>query len=247
MMDVAVLAAICGTFLLAGFVKGVVGLGLPTVSLALLTAVLGLPQAMALLLVPSFVTNLLQALSGGNAVIILRRHWTFFLLATATVWVGALALTRLETELLAGLLGLLLVVYAVVNLAGLRLAIPVQRQPLIGSVFGVTNGILTGMTGSFVVPGVMYLQATGMDRTMLVQAMGILFTLSTLALALALGGGGFLNAELGGLSAAALVPAVAGLMFGQKVRGRLSESRFRTALFLALLAMGIHLLRNLLP
>ena len=120
MFDLQMLAAICGTFLLAGFVKGVVGLGLPTVSLALLTAVLGLPQAMALLLVPSFVTNLVQALNGGSAVEILRRNLPFFLLATATVWVGALALTRLDTEMLAGLLGAILVVYAGINLAGVR-------------------------------------------------------------------------------------------------------------------------------
>lgn len=247
MTDAGTIIAIAGTFLLAGLVKGVVGLGLPTVSLALLTATLGLPQAMALLLVPSFATNLWQALSGGKALVILRANWLFFLLATVTVWLGALAFTRLDTDFLAGLLGLVLVVYALINLAGVKVAIPAARQMWLGPLFGATNGILTGMTGSFVVPGVMYLQAIGMDRNGLVQAMGILFTLSTIALALALGGNGLLNAELGALSGAALVPAVAGMVIGQKVRGRLSEARFRTVLFVALLAMGIHLLLNLAP
>jgi uncharacterized membrane protein YfcA len=245
MLDVQVLAAICGTFLVAGFVKGVVGLGLPTVSLALLTAVLGLPQAMALLLVPSFVTNLVQALNGGNAVEILRRNLPFFLLATATVWVGALALTRLDTEMLAGLLGAILVVYAGINLAGVRVAIPAGHRSWLGPVFGATNGVLTGMTGSFVVPGVMYLQAIGLTRDTLVQAMGILFTLSTIALALALGGNGLLDVELGVISAAALLPALAGMAIGRKLREYLSEARFRTVLFLALLAMGLHLLPRL--
>lgn len=245
MMDASTILAICATFLIAGFVKGVVGLGLPTVSLALLTAMLGLPQAMALLLVPSFATNLWQALSGGNPLDILRRNWLFFLLATVTVWFGALALTRLDTDILAGLLGVLLVVYAAVNLAGIKIAIPAAHQPWLGPLFGATNGVLTGMTGSFVVPGVIYLQAIGMSRDGLVQAMGILFTLSTVALALALGGNGLLDAELGALSTAALLPALAGMGAGQKLRGRLSETRFRTMLFLALLAMGIHLMLNL--
>lgn len=246
MIDASIILVICATFLIAGFVKGVVGLGLPTISLALLTASIGLPQAMALLLVPSFVTNLWQALSGGNAVHILRRHIAFFALASVTVWVGALALTRLDTNLLAGLLGLLLIAYALVNLTGVSLAIPQARQGWLGAAFGATNGVLTGMTGSFVVPGVMYLQATGMRRDELVQAMGILFVLSTLALGLALGGNGLLDAELGVLSTAALAPAIAGMMIGQKVRGRLSDARFRLALFMALLAMGIHLSLNLL-
>lgn len=245
MGDPSTILAICATFLLAGFVKGVVGLGLPTISLALLTAVLGLPQAMALLLVPSFATNLWQALAGGNAVAILRRNWPFFTLATLTVWIGALSLSRLDTDVLAGLLGLILVVYAALNLSGLRFTVPVARQPWVGSVFGAANGVLTGMTGSFVVPGVMYLQATGMPRDALVQAMGILFVLSTVALAAALGGNGLLNATLGAQSAIALLPAIAGMVIGQKVRGHMSEARFRVVLFVALLAMGLYLLPNL--
>ena len=50
-------AVIVGSFLLAGFVKGIVGLGLPTISLALLTVLLDLPTAMALLVVPAFCTK----------------------------------------------------------------------------------------------------------------------------------------------------------------------------------------------
>lgn len=246
MADPGILLAVLATFLLAGFVKGVVGLGLPTVSLALLTAALGLPQAMALLLVPSFVTNLWQALAGGSALSILRGHAAFFLLATVTVWLGALALTRLDSDFLSGLLGVLLVTYAAVNLIGFKPAIPAAHRGWLGPTFGAANGILTGMTGSFVVPGVMYLQAIGLSRNELVQAMGLLFTLSTLALALALGNNRLLDTELGLLSAAALVPALAGMAIGQKVRGRMSEARFRTALFSALLLMGFYLLPNLL-
>src|SRR5690606_14882988 len=90
---------------------------------------------------------------GGNAASILRRNWQFFALATLTVWIGALSLSRLDTDVLAGLLGLILVVYAALNLSGLRFTVPAARQPWVGSVFGATNGVLTGMTGSFVVPG----------------------------------------------------------------------------------------------
>jgi uncharacterized membrane protein YfcA len=234
------------TFLLAGFVKGVVGLGLPTVSLALLTATLGLAPAMALLLVPSFVTNLWQALAGRHTLKILRRHWLFYFFATAMVWVGALALSRLDPRFLSGLLGLLLVTYASVNLGGIRISVPPQHRAWAGTVLGTANGILTGMTGSFVVPGVMYLQGAGMDRDDLVQAMGILFTLSTFALALALGGNGLIDMELGLLSGLAVVPALAGMVIGQRARGHLPDARFRAALFTALLLMGLSMLPNLL-
>ena len=242
MLDLPTMLAIAATFLLAGLVKGVIGLGLPTVSLGLLTAVIGLPQAMALLLAPSFVTNLWQALSGGNASAIVRRTWPFLLMATVTVWVGALALTRVDVALLSALLGLLLVGYALVNLLGVRVALPVAHEGWVGPVAGVANGVLTGMTGSFVVPGVMFLQAIGLPRDMLVQAMGMLFTLSTLALALALGGSGLLTAEAGGLSLAAVVPAVVGMVVGQGIRHRLSEQGFRRVFFVSLLALGLYIL-----
>ena len=246
MAEPLTLLAIAGTFLLAGAVKGVIGLGLPTVSLALLTVVVGLPQAMALLLVPSFVTNVWQAAVGGNAVAILRRLWPFLLMATVTVWIGAHALTRVDLALLSALLGAVLVVYGALNLAGLRLALTARQEVWAGPLLGTANGVLTGMTGSFVVPGVLFLQAIGLPRDMLIQAMGLLFTVSTLALAVALQRNQLLSAELGALSAAALVPALLGMGLGQRLRRRLPEPLFRRVFFVALLLLGGYIMASAL-
>ena len=136
------IALIVLTFLVAGAVKGVIGLGLPTVSLGILTAALDLPTAMALLIVPSFVTNAYQAAVGGNGRIILARIWPFLVMATVTVWIGARMLTVLDLDLLSGLLGLLLIAYAGINLAGVRIAIPASREAWAGPAFGIANGIL---------------------------------------------------------------------------------------------------------
>jgi uncharacterized membrane protein YfcA len=235
------IAAVVLTFAIAGGVKGVIGLGLPTISLALLTAVVGLPKAMALLLVPSFVTNLWQAAVGGNGRAILARMWPFLLTATVTVWVGALALTRVDVALLSALLGVLLVIYSALNLAGVQLVISRQREPWLGPVAGTMNGVLTGMTGSFVVPGILYLHAIGLPRDMLIQAMGVLFTASTAALALALGGNSLLNAELGALSATGIIPAVIGMIIGRRVRTRLPDRLFRRVFFASLLVLGAYI------
>lgn len=242
MIDPLILLVIGGTFLLAGAVKGVIGLGLPTVSLALLTVAIDLPSAMALLLVPSFVTNVWQAATGGNGRAILRRLWPFLLTATVTVWLGAAALSRVDLSLLSALLGVLLVVYAALSLAGLHFAIPARREAWAGPVLGAVNGILTGMTGSFVVPGVLFLQAIGLPRDRLIQAMGMLFTVSTAALAVALQGNDLLTAELGGLSAAALIPAIIGMAVGQRIRQKLSEQLFRRVFFVSLLILGTYII-----
>ncbi|MBI3453686.1 MAG: sulfite exporter TauE/SafE family protein [Rhodospirillales bacterium] len=241
MLDPAALIAIALIFLLAGSVKGVIGLGLPTVALALLAVMVGLQPAMALLLVPSFVTNLWQAFSGGNSRMIVVRTWPFLLAATLTVWIGAQALPRVDVALLAGLLGVLLVAYAAANLVGRSISIPRRWEIWAGPVFGAANGVLTGMTGSFVVPGVLYLQAIGLPREALVQAMGILFTASTAALAVALGGQRLLTVELATVSAAAVAPAIIGMVLGRRLRQTLSEASFRRAFFWSLLALGVYI------
>jgi len=201
---------------------------------------------MALLLVPSFLTNLWQALVGGHLKATLSRIWPFLALATATVWLGALALTRVDLALLSALLGALLAVYALASLAGLRLAVPPGREIWIGPLAGIANGVLTGMTGSFVVPGVLYLQALGLARDMLIQAMGLLFTASTLALAAALGGHGLLTYDLGLWSAAAVAPAILGMALGRRIRRGLSEEHFRRAFFVALLLLGVYIIAGAL-
>ena len=238
MTDPGIILTIAATFLLAGAVKGVIGLGLPSVSLGILTAALDLPTAMALLIVPSFVTNAFQASVGGHARVILARIWPFLLMATATVWIGASALTRVDLDLLSGLLGLLLIAYATINLVGLRLVISARTEAWAGPAFGVANGVLTGMTGSFVVPGVMFLQSIGLSRDMLIQAMGMLFTASTVALALALRSNDLLTGPQGVVSTLALAPALLGMIAGQAIRKRLSEARFRQVFFVSILILG---------
>ena len=247
MFDPPSLIAIFATFLLAGAVKGAIGLGPPTLSLGLLTAVIGLPQATALLLVPSLVTNVWQALSGGNGKAIVRRIWPFLVMATVTVWIGAAALTRVDLRLLSGLLGLLLVVYSLVNLAGFRLSISTSQEVWAGPAIGTANGILTGMTGSFVVPGVLFLQAIGLPRDMLIQSMGMLFAASTLALAFALRGVGLLSQELGLASTLALAPAFVGMVTGQWLRKKIPEQRFRQVFFLSLLILGAYIISKAVP
>jgi uncharacterized membrane protein YfcA len=101
--------------------------------------------------------------------------------------VGSLVLVEVDVSLLSALLGLLLVVYSALSLSRPTIAIPRAWESWAGPVLGTVNGILTGMTGSFVVPGVLYLQAIGLPRDMLIQAMGMLFTVSTVALC----GGGY--------------------------------------------------------
>jgi uncharacterized membrane protein YfcA len=225
-------------FLLAGLVKGTIGLGLPSISLGLLAATMDLKLAMILLLAPNVVTNLWQALSGGHLAALLRRLWSFLLCAAAAIWLGSAGLALADVKSLAALLGLLLAVYALLGLLRPPLALPARHEIWAGPLTGLVNGVLTGLTGSFVVPGVPYLQALGLSRDQLVQAMGLLFMASTLGLGASLGARSLLSLDLLLLSGLCVAPALLGMSLGRRLRHRLSEAGFKTAFYGALLLLG---------
>ncbi|MEM7252006.1 MAG: sulfite exporter TauE/SafE family protein [Pseudomonadota bacterium] len=240
-VDPLLITIIVITFVLAGGVKGVIGLGLPTVTLALLTVALDLKTAMALLLVPSFVTNLWQALNGPHLFELLRRTWPFLLCATGAILPAATLLSRIDAAWLSAFLGLLLISYAVLSLGGLRIRLPERMTTPTGVIAGIVNGICTGLTGSFVVPGVLYLQSIGLSRDALIQAMGVLFTLSTLSLGIALRDNQLLSREQLIWSSGAVIPSLLGMWIGLRIRRRLSEARFRTVFFTAVLILGCYI------
>src|ERR1700677_80878 len=67
------------TFVLAGIVKGATGMGLPTVAMGVLGAFMLPVQAAALLIVPSFVTNVWQLVAGGRFGALARRLWAMMI------------------------------------------------------------------------------------------------------------------------------------------------------------------------
>lgn len=225
-------------YFLAGMVKGVVGLGLPTISLALIAAVFGLKEAMVLLLVPSFVTNFWQGVTGGNLTAILKRIWVMLAVLSATTWFATGIMVRSDAAILSACLGGVLILYATIALATAQIPSPGKREIWMSPIVGILTGISTGFTGTFVVPGVLYLQALGLGKDGLVQAMGICFTLATVALGLSLGGRGFMPTGLVLLSMVSVVPAVIGMILGRKVRDKLPEAKFRKVFFVALLMLG---------
>ncbi len=242
MSDYALLITTGVVFLSAGCIKGIVGFGLPLVAVGIMTAIVGLPTAIALLLVPAFVTNLWQGFAGAHTAILLRRFWTMFLPTVIFIWPGTLALSRVNVNYLSALLAVLLILYAIFTLTHAQFSVPQHMEKRLNPIMGTFSGLLAGLTGAFTVPGVVYLQSTQMPREQLVQAMGILFTLSTIGLALSMGSQNLLSKELGLVSLAAVVPTMIGMVLGGQIRKRISERTFRLVFLYALALLGFYIL-----
>ncbi len=233
---------ITGTFLFAGLVKGVVGLGLPTVAMGLLGLAMPPVEAAALLLVPSLVTNVWQLLAGPRFGALLRRLWPMMLGVVAGTLAGSGIIAGAAASAATAFLGAALALYGVVGLTNPRLRVPPRSEPWAGPLVGAATGLMTGATGVFVIPAVPYLGSLGLERDDLVQALGLSFTVSTFALAGGLALHGALPLAATGASVFALVPALAGMSLGGRLRARVRPQTFRLCFFVGLLALGGELL-----
>ena len=235
------LALIAAIFLLAGFVKGVIGMGLPTVAVGVLGLLMSPSQAAAVLILPSLVTNVWQAFAGGHLRDVARRLWPMLIGVCIGTYAAALVVPNASGGQATIWLGLALVVYAAFGLCNIHLRTPQRHEGWIGALVGLATGVISFATAVFAIPGVPYVQSLGFDRDRLVQALGISFTVSTVALAAALSHTGEMTAKVAAPAAVALVAAFAGMVVGQKVRGLASPKTFRLCFFIGLLALGAHL------
>jgi uncharacterized membrane protein YfcA len=231
-------ALLTGTFLLAGLVKGVIGLGLPTVAMGLLGLAMPPVEAAALLLVPSLVTNVWQLLAGPRFGALLRRLWPMMVGVVAGTLAGSGVIVGTDAGAATAFLGAALALYGVVGLAKPRLRVPPAAEPWAGPLVGSVTGLVTGATGVFVIPAVPYIGSLGLERDDLVQALGLSFTVSTIALAAGLALHGALPLATSATSALAVLPALVGMAFGGWLRARSRPEIFRLCFFVGLLLLG---------
>jgi len=240
--ETLLVAIVATVFLLAGLVKGVVGLGLPTLSMGLLAGVMPPAQAAVILILPSFLTNAWQMWDGAALGRLLRRLWPLQLgVAAGTLW-APVSLVTLNANAASAGLGAALMAYA--GLVAVPLAVPRRGETFLSGAIGLITGAITSATCVFVFPAVPYLQALGLRKDELVQALGLSFTVSTVALfgRLVLEGSFSAAALPGGWGwLVALPAALLGMAAGQVLRGRLDEKTFKRLFFAGLLAIGLYM------
>ena len=225
-------------FIVAGFVKGVVGFGFPIIALIILTLSIGLLDALAIVVIPTLVTNVWQAFSGEYLKTIFRRMWRYFLVAVVFIWITSDYLKVVDIDWLTMLLGTVLFFFALSRLFNFHITVPPRYESALSVPLAAINGILTGLTGSFMVPSVLYMQAIGFRGDMLVQAMGVFFSISVFTLAMSLGRNNLISIEQAQLSALALIPSIFGLLVGRWARQQTDEERFQQIFLISVLVLG---------
>lgn len=246
-LTVSSLITIFLIFVLAGTVKGVIGMGLPTVSIGLLGTYMTPAEAAAILVLPTLVTNVWQAAIGKEFFFLLRRLWLLFAGIFVGSAIGAVVLGSAVSPSATTALGIVLIVYSVLGLSNVNFTTPPYAEVWLAPPIGLVNGVINVATGVFSLPSLPYLRSLHLRRDELVQALGMVFTVSGVALGIVLVRGGILRYSAAGLSVLALAASLLGMVLGRWVRGRVKSQTFRLCFLIGLLLLGAHLaLRGLL-
>ena len=243
-LDPFLVATAAVAFLLAGCIKGMIGLGLPMVAVAILGSFISLREAIPLIVIPVLLTNTWQVLQGGELMALFRRFWPLNLTMCVGIWIGTALLFRIDPLILSAVLGVIVIGNSLVNLFAVRVRVPRRSERMLGPPVGLVVGVLTGTTGSVGASLAMYMQALDLRKEAFLQAISLSFLIGGVIWITALINQGALDTRTALLSIAALVPSFAGMWLGQVVRNQLSEDRFRTGVFIFLALIGLNLIRK---
>ncbi len=238
MPDPATVFYVFASMFLGGLLKGVVGLGLPLVAMPLMSFVVPLKTAVALVLLPIFVTNITQSFQGGLFRPTVRRFWPAMIVLIAVLAIAAQALVTVSEEILYTIIGVTMIALTITLRVRPSTQISPAQESWAGPAAAALGGVLGGFTGIYGPPFMLYLASLRLKKNEFVAAVSQFFVAGNIGLTIGLFsfGGAGLNELM--LSAAATVPTLAGLWLGQRVHARLDESRFSAVLYVVYLATG---------
>lgn len=231
-------------FLFGGFVKGTLGIGLPTLLLGFLTFLYEPRTAVALILFVIMTTNMRQAAVGESMWEIVKRHRYYCIFASIGIFLVAYVGANVPLSLLQTCVGVSMVIFA---LTGFFANIPCLNPKFdlpaqIGA--GIGSGILGGLTAIWGPPLAIYLMALKLQKDQFIQTLGVMFAVQSLFLTAAFVASGELTGRMALIGAALLIPTFIGMYFGEKYRKRINTEQFTKAFLFVFLLLGFNLIRR---
>ncbi|MFO1160196.1 MAG: sulfite exporter TauE/SafE family protein [Reyranellaceae bacterium] len=245
-MTLTQIAVIAMAFIVAGIAKGAIGMGLPPIALGIMSFAVPMESALALMVVPTMVTNVWQAIYGQGFGVMMRRFWTMAVASIVGLMVVALGFGSLGAHGAIAWVGVILVIYSSLALTAWRPHVPRSAERWANPLVGLTSGAVAGVTGVAAVPFLPYMQSLEMNRHELVQALGVMFIfiMGALTLALAIQGAFDTTNLIGAI--VVIAPTMLGVWIGQKTRDAVSPETFRRIFLLGMFAIGLQMASSLL-
>jgi uncharacterized membrane protein YfcA len=235
---------LCAIFLFGGFVKGLLGIGLPALLIGLLTFVYEPRFAVSLILIAIMTMNVRQAMQGGRVSDILKRYWVFCSIAMVFIFSVAIVGAAVPVPALLIFVGVGMTLFALSSLFVAMPLLPPRFDKLAQAAAGVASGILGGLTAIWGPPLAIYLMSLHLEKRTFVQVLGVMFAAQSIPLTLGFIVSGELALSTALLGTALLVPAFSGMYFGERMRDRIDTVLFFRLFLTLFLLLGLNLIRR---
>ncbi|SEO79199.1 hypothetical protein SAMN04490248_11285 [Salinihabitans flavidus] len=234
-----------GLAFLAGLVKGTVGFAMPMILISGLSMVIPPHLALAGLILPTVVSNWLQALrQGWRAAWDSARSFRMFLvIAGVALAISAQFVTVLSQQAMMLAIGIPVAVFTLIQLFGVRLHLRARDRRIEAGV-AVISGAIGGIAGTWGPPVVLYLTALDTEKRMHLRVQGVIYGLGGLALFAAHIGSGLLDSRTTPFSLLLVAPALAGMWLGGMFADRIPQATFRRLTLLVLVVAALNLIRR---
>ncbi|MDE4132910.1 sulfite exporter TauE/SafE family protein [Phaeobacter sp. QD34_3] len=241
------LVAAFGVALVAGTVKGLVGFAMPMILVSGLSMFMSPEIALAGLILPTLVTNGMQALRQGVAAAVqsMKRFRLFLLVGLVFLLASAQMVRVLPQQVMLLIIGVPVSLFALTQLMGKQLTLsrPTRRSE---ALVGGFAGLIGGMSGIWGPPTVAYLTALGTEKSEQIRVQGVIYGMGAVALLFGHIASGVMRAETAPFSVALILPAVLGMWVGGRLHDRIDQVAFRRVTLVVLLVAGLNLLRRAL-
>jgi len=237
----AALVAIC-----AGFVKGAVGFAMPMIMISGIASFLPAEQALAALILPTLVTNLIQSLRDGVGAA-LRSIWDFrWLIGTICLLIALSSqlVPFISQPLLLASLGIPIVAFAVSQLLGHQIRFDPRNRTRAEVMAGIVGGFYGGLSGIWGPPTIALLTSLRVEKRENMRVQGVVYTIGAVILFIAHWRSGIVNAQTVPFSFALVLPSLMGLWLGFKANDRLDPALFRRWTLIVLAITGLNLIRR---
>ncbi len=232
------------SFFAAAFLKGLTGLGFVSLCLPIISSFIDIRVAIPLVIIPSLSSNVMVIVQTRRFGESIRRFWLLYVSALPGIYVGVSILNATGNYLGRTVLGAASIAYSLFLLLNINFTIGRKYERYLSFPIGVVNGTLSGLTGTQVMPMLPYLISLRLHRDLLINAINLGFPISMLALMALLHKFDLLSLEIIRISVFGIVPVAAGVYLGGRLRYLFSEDRYRIAVLLILLLIGINLVIN---
>jgi len=239
-----VVIGVAGSLVVAGMLKGIIGVGMPLVALPLLSMFIDVRASVMLLSIPLVLSNIPQAVEGGKIQACLKELSPVILGMVPGILIGVFVLLAVDASIAKLIAGVVVVIIAILTMLAPKLELKQHLHKPAGMVSGLLGGALGGLAA---MPGPLvftYLLAKGLRGKSFTKEASMFLVLSAALLALVLTSSRAFDWSDLVVSTVALVPVAAGMFVGQKLRDMVSAEAFKHCVLIVVLLSGAELMRN---